>query len=48
MSLSRIKFVLFAIVLCVAGAVHAQDRLRVLGISIEGNETTDVGLISAH
>lgn len=48
MSLSRIKFVLFAIVLCMAGAVHAQDRLRVLGISIEGNETTDVGLIRAH
>lgn len=27
---------------------HAQDRLRVLGISIEGNVATDAGLIRAH
>lgn len=27
---------------------HAQDRLRILGISIEGNEGTDPGLIRAH
>ena len=27
---------------------HAQDRLQILGISIEGNEATDAGLIRAH
>lgn len=35
------------LVLCSVPAL-AQDRLRVLGISIEGNEATDAGLIRAH
>jgi outer membrane protein insertion porin family len=28
--------------------VHAQGRVRILGISVAGNETTDAGLIRAH
>ncbi|MBK6766858.1 MAG: outer membrane protein assembly factor BamA [bacterium] len=31
-----------------AVSAQAQDRLRVLGIAIEGNEGTDAGLIRAH
>ncbi|MCB9357114.1 MAG: outer membrane protein assembly factor BamA [Calditrichaeota bacterium] len=37
----------FAAALC-APTAQAQDRLRILGISIEGNESADVGLIRAH
>ncbi|MCB1061078.1 MAG: outer membrane protein assembly factor BamA [Calditrichaeota bacterium] len=39
---------LLAVALTIATSAHAQERLRILGISIEGNENTDAGLIRAH
>ncbi len=45
----RLRFlVLFAAVVLLSVPTQAQEKLRVLGISIEGNSSTDAGLIRAH
>lgn len=46
----RIRILLTVIILCftVSLTADAQERIRILGISIEGNKTTDAGLIRAH
>ncbi len=44
----HVSFWLVIILIALAVPAPAQDRLRVLGISIEGNSSTDAGLIRAH
>lgn len=44
-----LKYVLTAISLfCLISSSAGQEKLRILGISIVGNQTTDAGLIRAH
>ena len=43
-----VSFWLMLFVMLSVLPTHAQDRLQILGISIEGNEATDAGLIRAH
>lgn len=40
--------VIFALFGADAGVGYAQNRVRILGLSVEGNSTTDAGLIRAH
>lgn len=42
------RVLMILVLMLLAMNANAQDRLRVLGISIEGNEGTDAGLIRAH
>ncbi|MFZ5434142.1 MAG: POTRA domain-containing protein, partial [Calditrichota bacterium] len=46
--IAEILIILIAIVLSSIGTTMAQSRVRILGLSIVGNETTDAGLIRAH
>lgn len=46
-AMNQAVFLLIAI-FCLTTAGQAQNRVRILGLSITGNETTDAGLIRAH